>query len=123
PARGISAHGNEYSPESRDTARTNEAMNIIEMSRAEWLAAFRARWRQGEHVALIGPTGSGKTGLASDLLAIRAYVVALAVKRHDDTLGMFQGYKILKKWPPEYGQKHVILWVKPQSLGDTLVQR
>lgn len=98
-------------------------MNIIEMSRAEWLASFRARWRQGEHVALIGPTGSGKTGLASDLLAIRAYVVALAVKRHDDTLGMFQGYKILKRWPPEYGQKHVILWVKPQSLGDTLVQR
>lgn len=93
------------------------------MDRASWLAQFKARWRQGEHVALIGPTGSGKTGLASDLLSIRSYVVALAVKRHDDTLGMFQGYKILRKWPPEYGQRHVILWVKPEGLEDTLLQR
>lgn len=93
------------------------------MSRADWLASFRVRWRQGEHVAVIGPTGSGKTGLAADLLMIRSYVVALAVKRHDDTLGMFKGYKILRKWPAEYGQKHVILWVKPKSLGDVLIQR
>jgi energy-coupling factor transporter ATP-binding protein EcfA2 len=98
-------------------------MNVIEQSRNEWLAGFRTRWRQGEHIALIGPTGSGKTGLASDLLAIRAYVVAFAVKAHDDTLGMFKGYKIIKSWPPEYGQHHVILWVKPKSLQEVLEQR
>lgn len=99
------------------------AQPIREMSRSEWLAGFAQTWRQGEHVALIGPTGSGKTGLASDLLHIRSYVVALAVKQYDDTLKMFHGYKIIKKWPPEYGQTHVILWVKPASLGDTLLQR
>lgn len=93
------------------------------MSRAEWLRHFRGSWRQGEHIALIGPTGSGKTGLAAEMLAIRQYVVVFAIKQHDDTIKEFQGYRIIKKWPPEYGEHRVILWVKPQTLGDIIRQR
>ena len=98
-------------------------MKIREVTRHEWVATLPGRWRQGEHIALIGPTGTGKTGLACDLVTARAYVVALAIKRHDDTLASFRGFRIIKRWPPEYGSKRVILWVKPQSLGDIAKQR
>src|SRR5690349_6421632 len=47
---------------------------------------FGANWRQGEHVGLIGPTGSGKTTLAMWLLPLRKYVVVLGTKPRDKTL-------------------------------------
>lgn len=98
-------------------------MQLQALTRADWLEEFADEWRQGEHIALIGPTGSGKTALAADVVNIRSYAVVLAVKPHDDTLGSFHGYKVIRKWPPEYGQQKVILWVKPQSLSDVFVQR
>lgn len=83
---------------------------------------MKAYWSQGEHVAVIGQTGQGKTTLASELLSIRGYVVAVALKRQDDTLERFreQGYKIVKKWPPDYNYTHVVLWLKPESLSDDM---
>lgn len=77
-----------------------------------------AHWLQGEHVAIVGPTGSGKTTVAKDIVKLRGYAVMLAVKRYDDTINLFKkaGFKVIKKWPPNYTQKHVILWVKPESL-------
>lgn len=46
----------------------------------------RIDWRQGEHVSLIGPTGSGKTTLALALLPRRSFVIALGTKPKDRTL-------------------------------------
>ena len=37
-------------------------------------------WKQGEHVALIGQTGCGKTTLARELLKLRGYVLCLITK-------------------------------------------
>jgi energy-coupling factor transporter ATP-binding protein EcfA2 len=37
-------------------------------------------WRQGEHVALIGSTGSGKTTLARELLKLRGYTLCVITK-------------------------------------------
>jgi hypothetical protein len=37
-------------------------------------------WRQGEHIALVGSTGSGKTTLAKAFLPVREYVVMLMLK-------------------------------------------
>lgn len=94
------------------------------MSRAAYMAGMRATWAQGEHIAIIGPTGTGKTTLARDLLLAREYVVALAVKRHDDTLDTFKPqYKVITKWPPDYNTKRVVLWLKPSALADSAKQR
>ena len=62
------------------------------------------RWRQGEHVTTIGPTGSGKTVLNRQLLRRRDYVVVLGVKNRDPELyGPFQreGYELTSHFDPE----------------------
>lgn len=43
-------------------------------------------WEQGEHITLVGSTGSGKTVLALELLGRREYVIALATKVRDESL-------------------------------------
>src|SRR5271166_453204 len=98
---------------------------IKEQSTAEWQDSMYLHWKQGQHVMIIGETGVGKTDLATSLLDIRDYVVALAVKRHDDTLKAFalHGYKVIKKWPPAYDKDRVILWAKPKNLADIPNQR
>jgi hypothetical protein len=47
---------------------------------------MRWAWKPGQHVALIGPTGEGKTTFASGLLEDRRYVLALDPKGEDETL-------------------------------------
>lgn len=89
----------------------------------EW-DTFIARWpslfSQGEHVTLIGPTGSGKTMLAQELVKCRAKVVALGIKRKDDSLSRLkkQGWIQISDWnkrPNKWGLfagrgNRIILW-------------
>lgn len=61
-------------------------------------------WKQGEHITIIGPTGSGKTVLGRYLLRRRAFVVVLGIKNRDPELyGPFQddGYELVRKFDPE----------------------
>lgn len=48
-----------------------------------WLADI---WQPGQHMAIIAPTGEGKTTLAVPILKIRKWVMALDPKGEDDTL-------------------------------------
>lgn len=104
---------------------TNGTQPQVEEVDAEtWMSGFLTDWHQGEHVCIIGPTGTGKTTIAHTILDARDYVCVLAVKRSDDTLDRFRKgndygrarYKIIKKWPPVYTAHKVILWIKPASL-------
>lgn len=69
-------------------------------------------WRQGEHVAIIGPPGSGKTMLESRMLNARDSVVVFVTKIHDETLSKeFPGYERIEKWPPPKAwMNKVLLW-------------
>ena len=63
----------------------------------EW---FRSAWQPGEHMAVIAPTGAGKTTLVGGLLDLRRYVLALDPKGGDSTLTGL-GYPRLSTWPGE----------------------
>ncbi len=74
--------------------------------RAEFCAT-RFRYRAGEHLTCLGPTGSGKTRLMKDLaaqvLSPELQGIALAMKPRDSTMtGMTAdlGLRKIKKWPP-----------------------
>lgn len=96
-----------------------------EMSRHNWLARMREEWQQGQHIAIMGRTGRGKTMLARDLMALRGWAIVIAIKRADDTLESFPtaGYKLINKWPPQYGDNRVLFWAKPKNLADMGEQR
>ncbi len=100
------------------------AHDLTIMSEVQFLVWFHSQWLQGEHIVVLGPTGTGKTRFTSSILDIRSYVCVLAVKAHDDTLEEFRkrGYPVITHWPPAYNQPHVVLWIKPKSLAATKSQ-
>ncbi len=72
----------------------------------EWddFARYVFGWQQGEHVGLIGPTGSGKSTMTYAILPMRRYVTFFATKPKDPTLEAFArkgGYQRIPDWPPK----------------------
>lgn len=50
----------------------------------DWLFGYlREQFRQGDHVAIIGPTGTGKTHIALEVAELRSYVIVVACKPAD----------------------------------------
>lgn len=72
------------------------------MKWAEFQGWFAAAWKPGDHVALVGPTGMGKTTLACGILPLRRYVLAFDPKGGDSTLGSLRrlGFERAPGWPP-----------------------
>lgn len=95
-------------------------------------AVAKADWGQGEHVTLIGPTGSGKTTAMLALLSERrrrkGNILALLTKPRDEvgrTLTRQKGFERITSWPPDpkRGPRELLLWPKPKGLGKTGEQR
>jgi energy-coupling factor transporter ATP-binding protein EcfA2 len=51
-----------------------------------------AEWEPGEHVTLIGPTGSGKTHMALTLAELCRYVLVIATKRQDPLVSQLRSH-------------------------------
>lgn len=96
---------------------------VIVLAWPEFQRLFYAEHKQGEHVALVGQTGSGKSTCELELAKIvgmkkgkdgrPARVVVLGNKPRDDTLMALHtrdGWPIIKQWPPSYGEEHSIVW-------------
>lgn len=105
-------------------AEYNTPADIPRVSWDAFLASLD--WQQGEHVTLIGHTGSGKTTLALALLPRRSYVVATATKPEDKTMSSLirrDKYKRIAAWPPGPTRRRVVLWPPINRPSDIPVQR
>lgn len=77
------------------------------------------RWRQGEHLLVVKPTGGGKSTLLSALLPFQKAVatVVLVTKVYDETFTKHfskkDGWKRIEEWPPPRYANKVLLWPKP----------
>lgn len=82
---------------------------------------------QPEHVAILGPTGSGKSLLATEIVKARVSLrnsstIIVATKPGDKTMKM--GWPIIKKWPPPFGKNQVIFWPdSPKPDESAVMQR
>ena len=68
---------------------TRRAKETYEAPFVEWTELeqhISEYWTQGQHVGLIGKTGSGKSHLALRLMDLRPYVIIVATKRYDPLL-------------------------------------
>lgn len=85
---------------------------------ADWpkfLKWFADVWQPGQHVALIGPTGEGKSTFAVGILSLRKWVLALDPKGEDETLSK-SGYQRITAWPPSSRIRDGIAEGKPARL-------
>lgn len=89
----------------------------------------RWAWRQGEHVSVIGATGSGKTVLQNALLGRRQYVLVVATKPTgvpDPSIRALkaEGYVVAVEVPQAAVlTPRVLLWPKFRTVDDQPAQR
>lgn len=98
--------------------------NFPRVSWDEFKTSFR--WRQGEHLAAVAPTGAGKTTLFAELMPYRRYSIMLGTKPADklyDDIIKKQGFRRvesiteIKPW-----DERILLWPKPRKqIRDTLL--
>jgi hypothetical protein len=82
----------------------------------EFYSYMDANWNAGEHMSLVGMTGSGKTTLMRELLDIRDYVVVIATKPQDSSLYeplLAKGYDIVDKFNPEDIERRKVVFRAP----------
>lgn len=76
---------------------------------------FADNWTPGQHAALIGPTGEGKSTLAVGILERRRYVLAFDAKGGDDTLSQ-SAYRRVASWPLPGRMRQEIAEGKPMRI-------
>ena len=94
----------------------------------ETMTTFGASWKQGQHVLVSGPTGSGKTVLARHIIEERlkrnGHVIVLVMKPQTDTTidadyaGFTRWEKMRKPRPTE---RRILLWPDVSKL--TIAER
>jgi hypothetical protein len=82
----------------------------------EFLPYIRSHWKQGEHWALVAPTGEGKTTFVSQLLGrLRRYVLFFDAKGDDMTLDD-TGWDRISRWPISHEYRKMMQEGKPVRL-------
>lgn len=124
--RGQQIPGNQALAESVRMARTaTEAPRVPWdefLSDKEWFD-----WKQGEHLAIIGPTGQGKTNMLTQMLPLHPFVVVFATKPRDESMIRLinsDGYHVMRRWqsldPDKFPRR--VLWPDAMSLHSEAIQ-
>lgn len=82
---------------------------------------YRADRDNAQHVAIIGPTGAGKSTLALRVAELRPYVVHLVEKPRDAKLrnALRRGqYRIVDELPDAGGYRRVVIWPPAGGVED-----
>lgn len=93
---------------------------------APFRSEFAKTWRQGQHISIIGSTGTGKSVLECEILSMRRFVILLATKGEDPELADFtrtKGFRRIAKWEPHKGKpsevdNRIALWPRVDNLTD-----
>jgi energy-coupling factor transporter ATP-binding protein EcfA2 len=86
----------------------------------DWYDWFMSSWEQGQHVTMIGTTGSGKTTLVKLIIGAMRWVVVVGVKARDETMNDFirAGYRRIKSWQGAAYDDYLCYWPDLKSLDD-----
>lgn len=90
----------------------------------DYFTGYIFDWQQDEHVAEIGPTGTGKSNLTYAILPIRSYITFFATKPRDKTLEKFAstgGFERIKDWPPVKGKGPLKRQLSPEEMPKRLL--
>jgi DNA helicase HerA-like ATPase len=86
--------------------KDEETPSVQRFNRADFISEY-FHYKPGEHVTILGPTGTGKTYLAFQLMeevtSPELQGVVLVMKPKDDTAKEFTkraGYRLVRTWPP-----------------------
>lgn len=89
----------------------DQSMDVVRYGREEFLNEV-FDYQAGEHLTIIGPTGSGKTYLGYQLLQQAATpelpAVVIVMKPRDATVERWSksvGYRTVKDWPPQFAER------------------
>ena len=72
--------------------------SIVGVSWTVFLAWLAEAWEPGTHLAIVGPTGEGKTTFVVGILNLRKWVIALDPKGEDETLAA-SGFQRITRLP------------------------
>lgn len=92
-----------------------EPLRIVSAEWSIFLRWLEAVWEPGQHFALCGPTGEGKSTFAVGILALRKWVMALDAKGEDPTLAA-SGYLRINKFPLPRRVRNDVAEGKPAKL-------
>jgi len=73
-----------------------QSPKVVSLHWPIFLRWLETNWEPGEHFALVGPTGEGKSTFAVGILQLRKWIMALDAKGEDETLAASQFQRILK---------------------------
>lgn len=91
------------------------AEKVIGVPWDTYLKWFSDVWAPGQHVALVGPTGEGKTTHAVGILGLRKWLMALDPKGGDSTLGKMNLRRV-PTWPPPRDVEEALAEHKPMRI-------